>query len=89
MQITREESEQRAFAIHDAAKPFAPENGQMLKFAPGDKVKYTNPAGVKFYFKVTGYHIERDFFYANGSRYFLDWDCPWFPVTEDCLEHAN
>ena len=27
---------------HDAEHPFAPENGQPLKFKPGDKVIYTN-----------------------------------------------
>ncbi len=26
-----------------------------------------------------------DGMYANGARYLLDWDCPWFPVAESRL----
>ena len=33
--------------LHNATKPFAPENGRCLRFAVGDKVIYTNPAGLK------------------------------------------
>ena len=40
--------------LHNATKPFAPENGRCLRFAVGDKVIYTNPAGLKFRFSITG-----------------------------------
>ena len=75
-------------AQHDAEKPFAPENGQPLRFKVGDPVIYTNPAGLEFALRVTGFY-ERpaapDGMYANGARYLLDWDCHWFPVAESCL----
>ena len=41
-------------AQHDALKPFAPENGQPLRFKIGDAVIYTNDAGLQFRRRVTG-----------------------------------
>ena len=35
-------------AQHDALKPFAPENGQPLRFKIGDAVIYTNEYGAQF-----------------------------------------
>ena len=34
--------EEEVVAQHDAEKPFAPENGEPLKFAVGDVVAFTN-----------------------------------------------
>ena len=51
--------------LHNATKPFAPENGRCLRFAVGDKVIYTNPAGLKFRFSITGHYGP-----ANGSSSF-------------------
>lgn len=75
---------------HNLQKPFAPENGNELLFNIGDDVVYTNPAGVKFNFKITGLYQPNhiDSHYALGRRYLLDWDCPWFPVEERSLEKA-
>lgn len=72
-------------AQHDAEKPFAPENGQPLKFKIGDPVIYTNEDIGTFRLRVTGFYTRpagpcgR---YATGSRYLLDWNCPWFPAEE-------
>ena len=72
---------------HDAEKPFAPENGKPLMFKEGDAVIFTNDNGVSFPLKVTGlYRPESPCGqYSNGARYFLDWDCHWFPVAESAL----
>ena len=43
-------------AQHDALKPFAPENGQPLRFRIGDAVIYTNDAGLQFRRRVTGFY---------------------------------
>lgn len=77
--------------VHNKEKPYAPENGQPLKFKPGDKVIYTNPEGIEFVLHVTGYYRPAviDSLYATGSRYFLDWDCHWFPVKEENLRYAE
>lgn len=75
-------------AQHDEKKPFAPENGQPLRFKLGDPVIYTNPAGVGFPLRVAGFYQRPDMpdgMYATGARYLLDWGCPWFPVTEASL----
>lgn len=74
---------------HEAEKPYAPENGQPLKFKPGDLVQYTNPVGVVFQFRVTRLYTPRtefDSLYARGARYYLDWECPWYPVAEASLQ---
>ena len=75
-------------ARHDALKPYAPENGQPLRFKVGDPVIYTNPAGIEFPLRITGFYrrpASPDAMYANGARYLLDWECPWFPVRQSCL----
>lgn len=78
---------ERVIAKHNAEKPFAPENGQALKFAVGDKVTYTNSYGVTFVLTVTGFYRPDpiDTLYATGCRYTLDWSCPWMPVPEHRL----
>jgi hypothetical protein len=82
---------EQAVRKHDEEKPFAPENGQSLKFSPGDSVIFTNDAGIEFLLKVTGYYerpSEPCSLYARGARYYLDWNCPWFPVAECKLRAA-
>jgi hypothetical protein len=78
------EWEEKMIAEHAVLKPYAPENGQALQFKVGDTVVYTNGYGVKFKRQVTGFYQPEkiDALYATGSRYLLDWDCPWFPVKE-------
>ena len=73
---------------HDKDKPFAPENGQPLKFKIGDKVLYTNDNGAKFNLIVTGLfqREEGESLYCTGKRYYLNWDCHWMPTTESSLE---
>lgn len=75
---------------HDEEKPFAPENGQPLKFKVGDRVIYTNDNGVKFKVRVSALYERKRFddaMYTTGHRYLLEWGCPWFPVAESSLEH--
>lgn len=75
---------------HDKQKPYAPENGQPLRFKIGDPVIYTNENGISFPLRVTGFYHRPavpDALYANGARYLLDWECPWFPVIESRLQH--
>lgn len=82
---------ERVTAQHDAAKPFAPENGQPLRFKVGDSVIYTNDAGIDFPLRVTGFYqrpASPDGMYANGGRYLLNWECPWFPASEAKLRPA-
>lgn len=83
----------RVQADHDAKKPFAPENGQPLKFKVGDKVTFTNDYGVEFHnLTVTGLYTKPDCecsLYANGARYYLDTDAHWFPHKESSLRHAE
>ncbi len=43
-------------AQHDALKPFAPENGQPLRFKIGDAVIYTNEYGVQFRSCINGFY---------------------------------
>ena len=43
-------------AEHDALKPFAPENGQPLRFAIGGAVIYTNEAGLQFRLSINGFY---------------------------------
>ena len=74
-------------AEHDEQKPFAPENGQPLRFAIGDRVIYTNPAGIEFRFSITGFYRPAAPCgqYARGARYLVDSTSPWFPVAEASL----
>jgi len=71
---------------HDAEKPFAPENGQPLKFGIDDSVIFTNDAGIEFKFRITGfYRPSPNAMYAAGARYLVNSDSPWFPVKESAL----
>lgn len=74
-------------AEHDLQEPFAPENGQPLRYAIGARVIYTNPAGIEFPFRVTGYYRPDSptALYARGARYYVDSGSPWFPVAEAAL----
>lgn len=79
---------ERVNAEHDRDKPFAPENGQPLRFAIGDHVIFTNDYGVEFEMQVTGFY-ERPAppcgLYARGHRYLVNSSSPWFPVKESSL----
>jgi hypothetical protein len=80
--------EAEVIARHDLEKPFAPENGETLKFRVGDPVVYTNAYGVAFQRRVTGFYRPESpcSLYARGYRYFLDSDCYWMPVRESNLQ---
>jgi len=83
---------ENVMAEHDLTKPFAPENGQPLQFKVGDRVIYTNPAGIDFLLSITGLYLHPKSacgLYANGARYLLDWACHWYPVQESRLRLAN
>ena len=83
-----QEWEEKVVEEHNEAKPFAPENGQELKFKVGDAVTFTNDYGVTFHgLHITGLYKPEliDSFYARGFRYLLDYDCHWFPVREESL----
>lgn len=75
-------------ADHDRDKPFAPENGQALRFAIGDHVIFTNDYGVEFEMQITGFFDRPQApsgLYSRGHRYLVDSSSPWFPVTEASL----
>jgi len=74
-------------AQHDALKPFAPENGQPLRFKIGDAVIYTNEYGVQFRRRITGFYRPSGLsgHYARGARYLLNSTSPWVPVAESRL----
>ncbi|WP_454688791.1 hypothetical protein [Achromobacter aloeverae] len=74
-------------AQHDALKPFAPENGQPLRFKIGDAVIYTNEYDAQFGCRVTGLYRPTGLssLYARGARYLLDSSSPWMPVSESSL----
>ena len=82
------EWQEEVVAQHDLEKPFAPENGQPLKFGVGDPVIFTNDYGVKFKLRITGFYQPEKpcSLYACGRRYLVDSDSPWFPVKESQLE---
>ena len=63
---------------------------QAHKFTIGETIIYTNPQGVVFDrgYKVTGYCEETHPLYKNGARYYLDFDCHWFPVKEENLSRV-
>ena len=76
---------------HDATTPFAPENGESLKFNVGDKVTYVNDYGCEFHDrKITGIMNRKDdeSLYCSGRRSYIDSDCPWMPVKESNLRPA-
>lgn len=69
-------------------RPYAPENGHPLAFAPGDRVTFVNDYGVRFPGHVVVRIMQRDedeWLYCAGRRYFIDSDSPWFPVCEENL----
>ncbi|HEJ2164923.1 TPA: hypothetical protein SLW49_000617 [Pseudomonas aeruginosa] len=74
-------------AQHDALKPFAPENGQPLRFKIGDAVIYTNEFGAQFRRRVTGFYRPTALsgLYARGARYLLNSSSSWMPVSESSL----
>ena len=74
-------------AQHDALNPFAPENGQPLRFKIGDAVIYTHEFGAQFRRRVTGFYQPTGLsgLYARGARYLLDSSSPWMPVSESSL----
>ena len=74
-------------AQHDALKPFAPENGQPLRFKIGDAVIYTNEFGAQFRRCVTGFYRPAGLsgLYARGARSLLNSSSPWMPVSESSL----
>nr|WP_284306729.1 hypothetical protein [Hydrogenophaga electricum] len=78
-------------AQHDALKPFAPENGQPLRFAIGDAVIFTNEFGAQFRLRVTGFYRPTGLsgMYVRGARYLLDSSSPWMPVAESSLRPDN
>ena len=54
-------------------------------FKVGDKVTFTNPAGIKFSgHKVIGFSTVEDMF--HGRFIHLDYDCFWFPAKPESLE---
>lgn len=57
--IGHHEAVRRAIEKHDEIKPFAPENGQKLKFKVGDKVTYINDYGCTFEDKTITKVMER------------------------------
>ena len=75
-------------AEHAANKPFAPENGEPLKFQIGDPVIFTNDYGVTFPQRVTGLYPpdSKCSLYATGYRYLLDTASYWMPVKESSLQ---
>lgn len=74
-------------AQHDLDRPFAPENGNSLKFKISDPVIFTNDYGVSFRLCITGfYQKEACPLYATGRRYLVDSSSPWFPVRESELQ---
>ena len=70
-------------AQHDALKPFAPENGQLLRFKVGDAVICTNEFGAQFRRRVTGFYRPAvpSGLYARGRRYLPELD---FAVDAGC-----
>jgi len=88
--MSHHEWSEAVIAQHDIDKPFAPENGQELKFTIGESVVYTNDYGVSFNQKITGFYKpeQTTSLYAVGYRYFLDKDSHWMPVKESNLTQA-
>ena len=90
--VSHHEMVRREIETNDKQKPFAPENGELLKFKVGDKVIFTNEYGVKFSPReVTGFYKpeQTSMQYALGKRYHIDSDSPWMPVSEESLTLNN
>jgi hypothetical protein len=86
------EWEEEVIARHNSERPFAPENGNPLKFKVGDNVIYTNECGLKFNKVVTGFYKPDKVtgLYARGYRYFLNTDDKYpFPKKESELRLAD
>ena len=68
------EWKKRVVAQHDLEKPFAPENGEPLRFKLGDPVIFTNDYGVSFRLRITGFYKPEEpcSLYACGRRYLVD-----------------
>lgn len=83
--------EEAVIERHQSEKPYAPENGEPLKFKVGDEVIYTNDYGVQFKQTVTGFYQpdQINSLYATGYRYLLDTDCYWMPVRESSLQSVE
>jgi hypothetical protein len=75
---------------HDRVRPYAPENGQSLKYDIGDAVLFTNDYGAVFAQRIVGFYRPSPItsLYATGARYYLDTDCHWMPVAESSLKQA-
>ena len=87
------EWEQETIEQHNTQRPFAPENGEVLKFKVGNPVVYTNEFGVSFHRRITALYRPEpiDSLYATGHRYLLDKDSYWMPVKEAnlCLNEVT
>lgn len=73
---------------HDSERPFAPENGQPLKFKAGDIVTFINDFGFRRSGKTVTRIMKREedeSLYCIGYRYYIDSDSPWMPVKETQL----
>lgn len=81
---------EEVIADHDLKRPFAPENGQPLKFSVGEKVVFTSEFGVRFEHKIAGIYrpTHECALYALGARYILDGEALRLPVAEKSLEVA-
>lgn len=89
--MSHHEAIKELIKLHDATTPFAPENGESLKFNVGDKVTYVNDYGCEFHgHTVTGImnRADNEGLYCAGNRYYIDSDCPWMPVKESNLRPA-
>ena len=89
--IDHHEAMKELIALHDATTPFAPENGEPLKFNIGDKVTYVNDFGCIFEgYTIIGIMNRDDYESLNcsGRRYYIDSDSPWMPVKESNLRPA-
>lgn len=89
--IGHHEAMKELIASHDATTPFAPENGESLKFNVGDKVTYVNDYGCEFHGRTIIGLMKRaddESLYCSGRRYYIDSDCPWMPVKESNLRPA-
>lgn len=75
---------EEVWAQHNATRPFAQENGKPLLFKSDDPVIYTNPAGLEFNYRITGFYQPEGACagYAQGKRYLVNSDSPWMPVAE-------
>lgn len=74
-----------AGAKHHLALDAQPTPPVPCDFELGDKVIFTNAAGVVFTeFMVTGFSPTLD---GRGRFLYLNWDCWWFPASPQSLQH--